>query len=112
MIRRFVTTAIFFLFGLFSIVVWSRVDLRLCAIYPNMCKPKPGTCGGIDVCSTDAHMLIGLALLLMAPPVLFGILGLVLSKRRAGARLMLSCLLAAVAAHWVLTFFGTRVVAF
>lgn len=106
---RCFTTACFSVAGIASIFAWASIDAKLCETYSDFCKPKPGFCGGIDVCSADAHVIVGLALILVAPPVLFGILGYQLGKRSASAHQLFSWGLAAVAVHWMLTLVGTRV---
>ena len=106
---RFFTAACFSVVGIASLFAWASIDAKLCKMYPNFCKPKPGFCGGIDVCSADVHVMVGLALILIGPPVLFGILGYQLSKRNANTHQLFSWGLVAVAVHWTLTLVGTRV---
>lgn len=110
MIRRFFTTACFSLLGFASVLAWGAIDVRLCKTYPSYCRPKPGVCGGIDVCSSDAHMVVGLALVVLGPPFLFAILGYQLSRRNVCVRHLFLCGFAAVVIDWSLTFIGTRVV--
>lgn len=108
--RRLFTTACFGLLGFASVLAWGIVDVRLCKAYPSYCRPKPGVCGGIDVCSSDAHMIVGLALLMLGPPFLFAILGYQLSRRNVSAQRLFMCALVAVVIDWALTLVGTRVV--
>jgi hypothetical protein len=105
--RRCFTAACFSLVGFASIFAWASIDAKLCETYANFCKPKPGFCGGIDVCSADVHVIAGLALILVAPPVLFGILGYLLAGRNA--RQLFSWGAVAIVVHWTLTLVGTRV---
>jgi hypothetical protein len=98
--RRCFTAACFSLVGFASIFAWASIDAKLC-------KPRPGFCGGIDVCSADVHVIAGLALILVAPPVLFGMLGYLLAGRNA--RQLFSWGSVAVVVHWTLTLVGTRV---
>lgn len=111
MIDRWLASIIFGVLGFVSFVVWSYIDEFLCGVYINLCKPPPGVCIGIDHCSPDARMLIGLIFVLLVPPILFAILGYFLSKRRVSVRCLIFVFFAAVAMHWTLTFVGTRIFA-
>jgi hypothetical protein len=108
--RRFFTAAYFGLLGFSSVLAWGAIDVRLCKTYPSYCRPKPGVCGGIDVCSSDAHMIVGLALVVLGAPFLFAILGYQLSRRNVSARKLFLCGFVAVVIDWSLTLVGTRVV--
>jgi hypothetical protein len=108
--RRFFTTACFGLLGFASVLAWGAIDVRLCKAYPSYCRPKPGVCGGIDVCSSDAHMIVGLALVVLGPPFLFAILGYQLSRRNMSARQLFLWGFVAVVIDWSLTVVSTRVV--
>jgi hypothetical protein len=110
MIRRLTFTAVFALLGFASLIVWSSIDTYLCSLYANLCRPRPGICAGIDACAADAHMVIGLALLILGPPIAFGTLGFWLSRRLPNALALVSALLLAFVLHWAITFVATRVI--
>ncbi|RKE34463.1 hypothetical protein B0G76_0467 [Paraburkholderia sp. BL23I1N1] len=102
--------ACFGLLGFVSVLAWGAIDVRLCKAYPSYCRAKPGVCAGIDVYTSDAHMIVGLALVVLGPPFLFAILGYQLSRRNVSARQLFLCGFLAVFIDWSLTLVGTRVV--
>lgn len=104
-------TAAFAGVGLASVVGSSVIDAYLCDAFLRLCTPRPGTCVGIDVCPADARMLFGLILLIPVPPVLFGVLGFMLSTRVERTGLLVVALVAAILTHWVVAFAATRIVA-
>jgi len=111
MIRRIVTSIIFAIIEFISLVAWSSIDGHLCAVYAKLCTPRPGICAGIDICPATAHMVFGLILFVLGPPLLFGVLGYTLSKRNLRFPVQAKYLLGAIVVHWMLTFLGTRVIA-
>ncbi|MGO4813092.1 hypothetical protein AB4156_26475 [Cupriavidus sp. 2MCAB6] len=109
--RRFVVTAAFAGVGVASVVACSVIDAYLCDVFLRLCTPRPGACVGIDVCPADVRMLFGLILLIPVPPVLFGVLGFVLSTRVERTGLLAVALVATILTHWAVTFAATRIVA-
>jgi hypothetical protein len=77
---------------------------------PSYCRPKPGVRGGIDVCSSDAHMIVGLTLVVLGPPFLSAIIGYQLSRRNVSARQLFLRSFVAVVIDWSLTLVGTQIV--
>lgn len=104
-------TAAFAGVGVASVVACSVIDAYLCDVFLRLCTPRPGACVGIDVCPADVRMLFGLILLIPVPPVLFGVLGFVLSTRVERTGLLAVALVATILTHWAVTFAATRIVA-
>lgn len=111
--KRRVTYAIGFGFiGCLSLITWASIDSRLCTTYPSLCVPRLGECGGgLDACSANASVVIHLLAYLLAPPILFSVLGYAVGGRRSSAVTLAGYLIAAIIMHWALTFVGTRVLA-
>jgi hypothetical protein len=108
--RRFFGTIGFALAGLVSVIAWAAIDSRLCTTFAHLCVPPSGQCGGgVDTCAATAHATVDLIAYLIAPPVLFAVLGCYVFARSRSARFLVSTLIGAVAVHWFVTFMGTRV---
>lgn len=84
------------------------IDERICKLGPATCKVKLGTCTEIDHCPQTLHMIVGLVLLVLGPPVFFGIVGFISSSKMRPAKQWALFLLACVVTHWSLTFSFTR----
>src|ERR1700761_5810692 len=104
--RRCFTAVCFSVIGIASVFAWASLDAKLCKMYSDFCKPRPGFCGGIDVCSADVHVMLELALMLVGPSVLFGLSGYQLGKK-ANINQLFSWGLVAIAVHWTLILVGT-----
>ena len=109
MIRPTTTTAVFAVLGFVSLLAWSMIDARLCDRFSDLCNPPPGFCGGIDVCQSDPGMILGLAIIFAAPPIAFGIVGFILSRRGTTVRAGVASTFFVVIVHWLLMFLGLRV---
>lgn len=110
MMRRILGTIGFAVAGLVSVVVWAAIDARLCATFARLCTPPPGECGGgVDACAPTIHATIDLFAYLFGPPILFAVLGFYLLARRRPLLAIGGYLACAVAAHWLVTFIGVRV---
>jgi hypothetical protein len=110
MIRRAAWTCAFAFVGILSVFTWASIDERLCRVYPTLCIPRPGECGGgLDACPANAHVMLDLAAYMFLPVALFAALGLLLSGRKRGAVSTGVSLALAIFVHWTLTFIGVRV---
>ncbi|KAG8154333.1 hypothetical protein [Burkholderia catarinensis] len=108
--RRFFGAIGFAIVGLVSVVVWAAIDTRLCSAFDRLCTPHPGECGGgVDACATTLHSTISLLAYLFGPPIIFGAIGFVLFARRRTPAAIAGYLAIAIAAQWLLTFVGVRV---
>ncbi|MEQ5839900.1 hypothetical protein N0A02_10695 [Paraburkholderia acidicola] len=95
--------------GCFSLIIWTSIDAHLCQAFAKLCAPRTGECGGgLDTCSVTAHAVVDLVVYLFLPPVLFGVLGYLVSKGRPGFARVARYVLAAVSLHWFLAFLGIR----
>jgi len=112
MIKRATLTISFAILGFFSLVAWGAIDSNICSMYPSLCAPRAGACTEIDHCPTSLHMIVGLVLFVFGPPIAFGIVGFVLSKKERAINRWLAAAVIAVLVHWLLTFVGVRLLKF
>lgn len=109
MIRRVAWSLGFGMIGCVSLVIWASIDAHLCSVFAKLCTPRVGECGGgLDACSVTAHTVVDLLIYLLLPPVLFGVLGYVISKGRPKMTALARYVLVAVSLHWFLAFLGIR----
>jgi len=100
----------FFIAGLASVIAWASIDARICSLYPRLCMPHAGECGGgLDARAVTAHTWLGLGLYLFAPPLFFSALGYLIARRTSRPFVMVKCTAIAVLVHWLFAFAGTRV---
>ena len=96
--------------GFASVLVWGgTIDPKLCDIFLQLCVPRDEECaGGIDACPDKISTILGFAIYIFPfPPILFAILGYFFSKKFHFSRMMLLCIIT-IAAHWLITFTGMR----
>ncbi|WP_244136511.1 hypothetical protein [Burkholderia sp. BCC0405] len=107
--RRLFGTIGFAVAGIISVIAWASIDSRLCVAFDRLCVPPAGSCGGgVDACAATTLAAIELFAYLFGPPVLFAVLGACLFSRRRPPHVIVAYLACAVAAHWLVTFAGVR----
>ncbi|NHV30937.1 hypothetical protein HAV18_32530 [Burkholderia sp. D-99] len=108
--RRLFGTIGFAIAGVASVIAWAMIDSRLCVAFDRSCVPPAGSCGGgVDACAATTHAIVDLFAYMFGPPALFAMLGAYLFSRRRPAHVIVAHLACAVAAHWLVTFAGVRV---
>lgn len=71
MIKKLLWVSGFFILGIVSLYLWSRVDAHFCELYPKLCMPKVGQCNDIEHCSMSFFRKIGIISIIFGPPVIF-----------------------------------------
>ena len=108
--RRLIGTIGFAIAGLASSIAWAAIDSRLCSTFSRLCSPPAGECGGgVDTCIATTHTSIDLFAYLFGTPILFGLLGWCLFGRPRSPHVTAVYLASAIAADWLLTLLGVRI---
>lgn len=111
MIRRVIIVFAFALLGFASLLVANFTYTWTCQHFTNFCKIYAGPCPGIDTCKPEALLNLVLVAVYFGPPILFGIVGFVFSRRPRSGLDWTGLILGLIALHSVIMIVGIRVAA-
>lgn len=108
MTRRFIIAFVFALLGFASLLVANFTYTWTCQHFANFCRVYTGPCPGIDTCKPDTLLNLALVAVYFGPPIVFGIVGFVYSKKPRSVWSWLGLTVGLVALHSVIMMVGIQ----